>query len=750
MNCMNKLRQSIISTILVATLALNPVGAVVLAQAPPPPPPNNAPPPPLSDTPPPAPTSAPPPAPNSDPTPTPVPDSQTQVVTPTPTPGQESQESSEPAVSTPTPTQASQSEQPTPTPTGSSETRTGDANSSGTIINDGNINTASTSSPATVSEGASPGISITNADNGSGSTNTGSVSLSTNNSTTQENSAAVNNTLNNSAQTGGNSASKNTASDASVTSGDANVSGTIVNNLNTNISGVMVSEFNVVDNHVGDIVLDFAANCVSGCAAVNSDLSNAGNGTNSTNTSVLNVDANTATFQSNDATLNNSLVLTADSGNNSADKNTGADSSITSGDANVSANIVNNVNNNIEGQIVYGVVNIYGDLHGDIIFPEEALSGCCGTGNAMLTNTGNGDGSTNDATLASNSTNTTNQANVATIENVLIVDAATGDNDASRNTGGNSSIETGNTTVNAQVVNVANNNVAGGAWWLVLVNEAGQWVGKIIGGNGGSLAGSQGTEFTVNPDGSINVTNADNGAGSTNQANAASSSDNTINQTNNATVVNTLDLSANTGKNSTSKNTNGNNSITSGDATIMANVINFVNNNITGGGKLFVTVVNVFGSWVGDFVSPGQKKEEKPLADGVQTTEVPNAIGGTELFVVNPTPTPVEENQDNTQEAAVVKTRTRRTIISYVDSTPSTTRSRSLSYARYTGSAMVLAQVTEQEDQFTVPDDETVANPQKMKINLAWLILSLPFGIIAWISRRLEILAHIKDFLPHG
>ncbi|MFI5134113.1 MAG: hypothetical protein ACHQEB_07250, partial [Chitinophagales bacterium] len=49
-----------------------------------------------------------------------------------------------------------------------------------------------------------------------------------------------------------------------------------------------------------------------------------------------------------------------------------------------------------------------------------------------------------------------------------------------------------------------------------------------------------------------------------------------------------------------------------GNAQIIANMVNFVNNNISGNGKLFVTVVNVFGSWMGDFITPGSKKPDAP------------------------------------------------------------------------------------------------------------------------------------------
>ena len=75
-------------------------------------------------------------------------------------------------------------------------------------------------------------------------------------------------------------------------------------------------------------------------------------------------------------------------------------------------------------------------------------------------------------------------------------------------------------------------------------------------------------------------------------------------------------MSANTGNNTSSFNTGGDSNIQTGDANIVANIVNFVNNNISGNGKLFVTVVNVFGSWMGDFVTPGQTQRSHNTAGG--------------------------------------------------------------------------------------------------------------------------------------
>ena len=254
------------------------------------------------------------------------------------------------------------------------------------------------------------------------------------------------------------------------------------------------------------------------------------------------------------------------------------------------------------------MVNIFGDLIGDIFFPEN-VSICC-LADTTVKNVGNGDGSTNTTNVNIDSTDTTTQTNDANILNNINLDATTGDNMTSSNTKGTNSVTTGDASIDAQLINIANTNIAGGLWWLVIVNEAGKWVGKILGSDGNFYGGSDGFEFTVNDAGEVAVTNSDNGAGSTNTGTVNQTTNNTTEQTNTANIVNNVDLSANTGGNSASRNTGGNNSITTGDANIIANIVNFVNNNITGGGMLFVNVVNVFGSWLGDFVGPGQHKDK--------------------------------------------------------------------------------------------------------------------------------------------
>ena len=493
---------------------------------------------------------------------------------------------------------------------GDVEIETGDATSTATIVNDVNSNLAVVST-----DDDSGGITILNTDNDNDSTNIGSVTVVENADTAQDNVAVIVNNMDQNTDTGDNSASKNVG-DSSIETGDANTTGTIINTVNTNVDGVMVVEFNIADDHMGDIVLDFDfVNVVEGGDEI--FVENSENGADTTNTSTVDTVANNDTFQTNDALVENNMTFVSDSGGNTTDKNTAGDSEINSGDANVAANILNFANNNIAGDVVYAVVNIFGDLVGDIIFPEDTFLASSSTdSNTTAVNSGNGADSENTAFVDQILNDETIQFNEANIENNLVFDANTGENVTSNNTNGDSSIETGDVDVEAQVVNITNTNVDGENVWLVIINEAGNWIGKIFGSlDGTTLAGSEDLEFLVGENGEISVANVDNGDGSTNSADVSQETNSTLVQTNSADIVNNINLSVNTGGNSASSNTGGDSSIKTGNANIVANIVNFVNNNITGSGRMFVTVVNVFGSWVGDFISPGYEQETDPLAD---------------------------------------------------------------------------------------------------------------------------------------
>ncbi len=506
---------------------------------------------------------------------------------------------------------------------------TADSTNTSTVSTSGNINSISSGSG-----GGGGGASVTNSRNGVSSSNSGSVASTNSNNLSQDNSARVESGASATALTGQNSASRNVGNSA-ITTGNANTSGTIVSALNTNTSGVSVSEFNVADNHTGDIVLDFMKNCVSGCGTASSSAaSNTVNGDSSTNSATTVGNSQSTTTQTNVGDLGNSLVLAADSGNNKAGQNTGGDSTIKTGGANVAGNALTFLNNNLSGNVQFGVVNIFGTLRGDIILPITSGSPCvsCGLSSLTAVNAGNGAGSTNTVGVSNQTADTLAQTNAATIENNLKLSAATGNNLASSNTGGDSSIKTGKASTEANVLNIANSNIDGGNMWLVIVNRAGQWIGQILGApDGATFAGSSGTKFAVNSNGEITATNSGNGVASTNNALASNSSNTSLAQQNIAHVVNNLDLSANTGSNNASRNTGGKSTIQTGDAKVIANLVNFVNNNIKGNGKLIVTVINVFGNWFGDFVSPGTTQRVKDTgshADSVPINTATNLTQG--------------------------------------------------------------------------------------------------------------------------
>ncbi len=561
------------------------------------------------------------PTPPANPTAPPAPETPTLTQTPTPEPSPEPAEpepvEAEPAEPTPTPSPV-----PTVTPAANQtvDNQTGE--------------TSLVTAPATNSV-----VLTTLADIASAS-ESGSV---------QENQASVVNTLEQSAVTGQNSASENVG-DSSVQTGDANTAATVITAVNTNVEGVAVSEFNIADDQKGDLILDFNNSFTTGASEVE----------------------NQESFQNNEAVLENNLNLSSDTGNNQVSSNTQGDSTIQTGDANVSATVLTFLNNNLSGNVVLGVVNIFGSLTGDIILPEEEKA-------VESQNPGQ------------SGQNSLTQTNAAAIENNLDLTANTGGNEANRNTGGETAVESGNAQVEAQTLNVANNNIEEGNIWIVIINEAGEWVGKILGIPGGTnLAGSAGVQFDLGEDGPP--------ADQESQA-----SENSGTQTNSAQVTNNLTLTANTGKNQTSDNTGGDSLIKTGDAKIIANLVNFVNNNFASQSRVFVTIVNVFGRWVGDFLPPGTEKTPPPSPetdDGGNENHEPSSNSSS------------GETADNSKDSSIAPTGS---------PTPDPPQAKRVSLALQTGETNLPGEVMAAQNSFP---------SRAVKINLAWLILVIPVFLL--------------------
>ncbi|MBI2032738.1 MAG: hypothetical protein HYT09_03790 [Candidatus Levybacteria bacterium] len=342
-----------------------------------------------------------------------------------------------------------------------------------------------------------------------------------------------------------------------------------------------------------------------------------------------------------------------------------------------------------------------------------------------MANSGNGSNSDNNASSNQIVNNTYNQMNTADINNNLVLDATTGGNSASGNTDGDAYIKTGDVNVLAQVLNIANTNLIGGDMWLVIINRAGQWIGQIVGAPAGSLfAGSEGTEFSVDENGEITVANTGNGANSNNDASADSTTNNTINQTNNATVNNNLNLSANTGKNSASNNTGGDSYITTGDAEVIANLVNFVNNNIVGG-KLLVTFVNVFGNWTGDFLTPGTQKESVQVNAGIGGTEE-NSDSNDNLSGENNNSS---NNGGGSQQSEIITAAG-----TFSESSDNGNNNQNLNNLSFPAGVTVAGfnNISNAFNDLT----KGVDTKNRVKINLAWLVMASPLLAGAFLTRK--------------
>lgn len=505
---------------------------------------------------------------------------------------------------------------------------------------------------------------------------TEAISTSTTNTDTvnQTNITEITNTLKQTASTGSNSASLNTGN-TSISTGNANVSGTIITSINTNINSLSVAEFNVDDTQKGDLILDIKEGCKE-CEKKEV--------------------VNTSTFQNNEAAIENNLILSADSGNNLSEKNIAGDSAIQTGNANVSASALTLANNNISGNVIYGSVNIYGDLIGDIVMPEALLNSCLEC--------------IKEASLDGNML--VQQSNTAVIENNLVVSSITGENEVKENSGGDAAIISGDVSNTVQVVNIANANITSEKenWWMVIVNNAGSWIGKILGAKeGDTMFGSSGSQFNASQQGEVSATSS------------AEKAFDTI-QTNDVSIINNFEISANTGKNKVSENSGGSVGIETGDAKTITNIINFVNNNIAGGKKLVVAVVNIFGNWVGDFVGPGMKAQGSTKDDSGESTET----NSQEDKAKDETTSDQEEAQNNDQtddsqaKTTSVRFRSRTRVVARRSARVASFRSQVEDVAG------AVSESIEEEASFIQPDKKVI------KINLAWGLIGLPvFGGVA-------------------
>lgn len=246
--------------------------------------------------------------------------------------------------------------------------------------------------------------------------NTVNVSQVSNTTVIQDNVAKVKNMVNADAKTGGNEAEKNTGGSLYIETGDAESNVAVSNTANSNkiaVTAPMLTPMGGVSAKIAE------------------------NGAGADNTINLALVKSLTLTQDNDAKVGNMIHTAALTGGNDADKNTGGDVTIKTGDASTMVGVENKLNFN----------------HADV--------DCCMAFQVMAQiGPENGAGSDNQINLNLVDTRYVGQNNTAKVDNMVSAFAGTGHNEAEKNTGGDNIIVTGDAQMLIGVENMLNFNHA--------------------------------------------------------------------------------------------------------------------------------------------------------------------------------------------------------------------------------------------------------------------------------------------------
>ena len=413
--------------------------------------------------------------------------------------------------------------------------------------------------------GATNGASINgtgpNSNNGINGTNTNN--LNGNNNTT----AGFNNTITATANTGNAVTLGNTVA-GGASSGDAQDIANVVNLLQSSSNALDGNTVTFVANIDGDVNGDLLFDPAQIGSVQPAGIGGA-NGTN-------NLNLNNAL----DASINNNINLAANSGDATVSNNTnGGDA--TTGRANTIANVVNLINSAItSGKSFLGVVNINGNLNGDILIPPDFVDQLIASNvpTVSISNTGPSSNNTVNTNGGSNNTNIRNTNNESITNNVDAGATSGTATDSNNTNGGNAT--TGSASTNITAFNLTGSQVIGRNSLLVFVNVLGQWVGLIVNAPAGATAAELGGGITANNSNANNNTN--------------------ITNNDNKRINNNITTRAKSGNANVSNNTTGGNA-TSGDAKGAVNLLNVEDSSLALSNWFGILFINVFGTWHGSF-----------------------------------------------------------------------------------------------------------------------------------------------------
>ena len=347
---------------------------------------------------------------------------------------------------------------------------------------------------------------------------------------------------------------KTTKDESAIESGDAVAQATTVNEINTNIYTDNGQE--VVKNIEGDYTED--VNLLETFDSILENSKNLYSENESAFEKVNIVNVNSA------SEISNTTVAIANSGNNEIN-GTQNDASITTGNANAVSSAVNLINTNIVGNNwLFAIVNVFGNWTGDLIVPGEGL---------LNTPAGK---------MIFEKVKNINHA--SSVENFVNASSNTGNN-SENSTSGSAIIDSGNATASSSSANLVNTNITKNNWFFLLINNAGNWMGRVI--NWNSDSGEQNTVYEYD-------------FGTLEEKNYSKEKIvDVYNENKAANVSNYVSAVSDTGNNTIEGSENA--SIKTGDANAIASAFNFVNTNIVGNNWLFA-VVNNAGNWVGNVI----------------------------------------------------------------------------------------------------------------------------------------------------
>jgi hypothetical protein len=391
---------------------------------------------------------------------------------------------------------------------------------------------------------------------GSGSNNTANTNNSNDAYFNLFYNAKISNTLSQNAVSGAAAVLGNTIGGNAI-SGNAMDVMNIINMLKSsfglqNAADLMTFTSNINGNVVGDLHIDPNLINNQSVAVANSNTQN-----------------NTTINANGSGLINNDITLGANSGNATVDSNTNAGSA-TTGNATAIANIVNMINSAVAANKSFlGVININGNLDGDILLPPNFLDQLLAS-NAPHATVNVSDNTTNNLTL-----NTTNNE---TINNNVTLAAASGNANVANNTNAGDA-NTGSANTNLTVFNLTGKQVVAKDSILVFVNVLGQWVGLIMDAPAGTTVAALGGNVSQNNNLSNNLS---------------------VNSDTNNVISNKVNVNAKSGDAAVTNNTNAG-SATTGSATAGVNIANLIDSQLSASDWFGLLFINVLGFWHGSF-----------------------------------------------------------------------------------------------------------------------------------------------------